>query len=449
MHASEPRGEVRECLPDDVWPIGRKAALYSCLVVIGLGVSDFVSRQVLAAVMPYLKEEWALSDTQLGALVSVVNVTIGVLALPCAYFIDRWSRKKMLCLMGAVWSLATAACSVAGTYSHLFAARLVTGAGEAGYSPTAQALLSAQFPKRLRGTALALSQVCQGLGGALGLVLGAWIATHWGWRSAFIIVAVPGLILSFMALFIRDYKTIAVTLQQDARKTEKGLSFVAVLARVLRTPSLVCVFFGAVMVMLASGTIMNWLPSYMQRVAGLSLTSASTVSSLVLIAALVSAMLAGPVFDALSRRIVNAVPLFLACSVFVGGLLYFLGFHFAHPGSAAQVALLIGGQLCIGAVGTGGPVIIMNLSHPGARATAAGVLIACQNLFGFAAGPLLAGFLSDHFTLGTALLLITSVAPLLISASYSICVFTYKRDLARVGCVEVDFDENNAARGNS
>lgn len=432
---------LNDCPADDVWPIGKKAAFYSCAVVIGLGLSDFITRQCLAAVLPYLKEEWALTDTQLGLMVSVVNITVGGLALPCAYFIDRWSRKKMLCIMGMLWSTATMACGFAGNYAQLFVARLLTGAGEAGYSPTAQALLSAQFPKRHRGTALALSQVCQGLGGAMGLIIGAYIATHWGWRNAFIVVALPGFVLSIMALFIKDYQNIAVTAPVAAAASSQShaLSFRAVLAKILKTPSLLCVYVGAIMVMMVTGTVMNWLPSYLMRDGGMSLTSASAASSMVVFAALISAMAAGPIFDVVCRRIVNAVPLILASAVLLGSMFAFCGYGWATPGSTLQIILLVAAQFCIGAVGTGGPVIIMNLSHPGARGTAAGVLITCQNLFGFAVGPLLAGFISDQFSLGTALLIIAGVAPLLISLSYWICVFTYKRDLAKAGCENVNF----------
>ena len=209
------RPELEDCLPDEVWPIGKKAALYSCFIVFCLGAFDFIDRQVLAALLPYIKAEWTLTDTQLGMLVSVVNVVMAILVVPSAYLIDHWSRKKMMCIMGSIWSVATAACAFAGTFSHLFAARMFIGAGEAGYNPAAQALLSAQFPKKYRGTAIAFTQLGISIGAPIGLVLGAYIAHRWGWRHAFGVVAVPGFILSLMALSIRDYKSVEVTADAD------------------------------------------------------------------------------------------------------------------------------------------------------------------------------------------------------------------------------------------
>ena len=121
-----------ECLePDSRWPVGKSSAFFTLFVTLALGIFDFIDRQVLASLFPYIKAEYSLSDTQLGMLVSVVNIAIAVLVIPSAYLIDRWSRKKMMALMGIVWSLATGACAFAGTFSHLLIARFFIGAGDA------------------------------------------------------------------------------------------------------------------------------------------------------------------------------------------------------------------------------------------------------------------------------------------------------------------------------
>lgn len=437
------RHDEVECLPDEVWPIGKKAALYSCLIVFCLGAFDFIDRQVLAALLPYIKNEWQVSDTQLGMLVSVVNVVMAILVVPSAYFIDRWSRKKMICIMGTVWSLATAACAFAGSFTHLFVARVFIGAGEAGYNPAAQALLSAQFPKKYRGTAIGLTQLGISIGAPLGLVIGAYIATHWGWRHAFGVVAVPGFILALLALLIRDYKSVAVTADTDKAlapsATGDKVPYKVLLARLLRTPSLLCVYFGAIMMMMHGGAIMNWTPSYFHREGGMPLTQASGTAALILVGVMVSTLLVGPLIDAVRKRFVNAAPLVLACGLSMATCLLFLGYGVLTPGSAPQIAVLVMAGLGTGVSATGGSIIIIDLVHPGARATAVSLMIFCQNILGFAIGPVVAGFLSDHFSLGTALLLLT-VAPLLSALSYIMCNFTYKRDLAKVACVNLDFD---------
>jgi MFS family permease len=93
---------------------------------------DWLDRQVISALFPYLKQEWGLSDAQLGMLVSIVNISISVVVLPVSLLVDRWSRKKSLAIMGIVWSLATIACAFTRSFGQLFAARAVIGCGEGG-----------------------------------------------------------------------------------------------------------------------------------------------------------------------------------------------------------------------------------------------------------------------------------------------------------------------------
>ncbi len=437
LHHASPSDN--DCSPESaVWPIGKRAAFYSCFVVFFLGIFDFIDRQVLAALLPYIKAEWALTDTQLGLLVSIVNIIMSILVLPSAYLIDKWSRKKMIAIMGTIWSLATGACAIAGNYIQLLLARAFIGFGEAGYNPAAQALISAQFPTKYRGTAIALTQVGLGLGAPLGLILGAYIASHWGWRYAFGVVAIPGLILSVMALFIKDYKSVEV---KASPKAEKSLSYPAVVKGIFSTPSLLCVFIGAIMAMMHGGAQINWLPSYMEREGGLSVMAASNMAAAVLFASIISAIITGPLVDQLRRRTKNGTPILVATALFGATLIYAAVYGVLTPGSWPQLILLMLAQLLMGVVVSTGPIIAMDLSHPGARATTAGMLVFCQNLFGFSLGPLITGFLSDSFDLGTALLVISVVAPLLVGISYSACSLVYRKDLDKVECVDLNFEK--------
>lgn len=116
-----------------------------------LMMSDYLSRQLIVSLFPHLKQEWGLSDAQLGGLVSVASVTIALGTFPIALLADRWSRGKSIALMGSIWSLATLSAAFTHNYGQLFAARAAVGLGEAGYAP-AGALLSRRFPERLRAT---------------------------------------------------------------------------------------------------------------------------------------------------------------------------------------------------------------------------------------------------------------------------------------------------------
>lgn len=431
--------------PDSVWPIGKKAAIYSCAVVFLLGIFDFIDRQVVAALLPYIKAEWNLTDTQLGMLVSVVNISISVLVVPSAYFIDKWSRKKMIALMGGIWSLATAACAFAGSYSHLLVARVFIGAGEAGYNPAAQALIAAQFPKNRRGTAIALTQLGMGLGAPIGLVLGAWVASHWGWRHAFGVVAIPGFLLSIMALFIKDYQTVDahagnMTAEQKAKPKSSIADYVKLLGTLIRTPSLICVFVGATMKLLRTGAGMNWMPSYMMREAGLTAVQASSLSALLFMSSLLSMACIGPIIDLTRKRWSNGIPMVMAVCFLAQGCLQFTAFEFFPAGGVLQVGTLFISGIFGGGMVAGFSTIIVDLVHPGARATAISLMVLCQNILGFALGPLVVGLLSDHFSLGTAMSML-SFAPILAGIAFVVCFFTYQRDAAKVAHVDLKFDE--------
>jgi len=104
----------------------RKPGLYAWVafaLVFGLMLSDYLSRQVITAIFPLLKSEWELTDTQLGSLVSVVSLTVGVFTLPISFLADRWGLVKSAALMALCWAMATIACGFAGNFVFLFVAR--------------------------------------------------------------------------------------------------------------------------------------------------------------------------------------------------------------------------------------------------------------------------------------------------------------------------------------
>ena len=114
----------------------------------GLLLADYMSRQVLSAVFPFLKAEWVLSDSQLASLSSVVALMVGLLTLPLSVLADRWGRVKSLVLMALVWSAATLVCALADNCPQMLAARFFVGVGEAAYGSVGVALVLSVFAAR-------------------------------------------------------------------------------------------------------------------------------------------------------------------------------------------------------------------------------------------------------------------------------------------------------------
>ena len=135
--------------------VGRGAAWFGFAMTFALMLFDYIDRQVIVSLFPYIKAEWGLSDTQLGSLVSVVSVTVALGALPIALLADRTSRVKSIVAMATVWSLASIACMFTRNFGQLFAARALVGLGEAGYGSVGAALIASVLPARLRARLLA------------------------------------------------------------------------------------------------------------------------------------------------------------------------------------------------------------------------------------------------------------------------------------------------------
>ena len=122
------------------YPVGRGQAWFAFAMTMALMMVDYLDRQVIVSLFPHIKAEWGLSDTQLGALVSIVSVTVALAALPVALLADRWSRVRSIVVMATVWSLATISCLFTRNYGQLMAARALVGLGEAGYGSVGAAL---------------------------------------------------------------------------------------------------------------------------------------------------------------------------------------------------------------------------------------------------------------------------------------------------------------------
>jgi MFS transporter, Spinster family, sphingosine-1-phosphate transporter len=385
-----------------------------------LMVVNFADRQVVVATFPQLQAEWRASDTQLGALVSVVSIAVAVGALPVALWADRCSRVRAIAVMGAVWSLAAVAAGAARSYGQLLTARAAVGVGEAGYGPTAGALLATMFPSARRATVLGAFQAAGPLGAVLGVALGGVIAAHWGWRAAFGLVALPGLALALLFLRFHDYPTVGLDGPTDRRSARR------VLRELFRARSGVAAYVGGATQLIVISTLYTWLPSYLHRAYGMSIDRAAGATALVILAGFAGMILFAHLADRGAARTPRARLLVPAVLAIVTAGLLSSTFAAVGPGLVQFLLLLVGGATMTAAVGPVSAVVV-DVVHPALRATAISTMVVVQNLGGLAIGPVLAGWLSDRYGLTAALtaipLLCIAAAGLFWSGSR-----TYERD---------------------
>src|SRR5438874_3354817 len=293
---------IEKAPAQDGYLFSRGQAWFAFAMTLALMIFDYVDRQVNVSLFPYLKAEWNLSDKQLGALVSVVSVTVAIGAVPVALFADRVSRVKSIVAMATLWSLATVSCMWVRGYSQLLAARSVVGLGEAGYGSVGAALIASHFPARLRGALMAGFFASASVGSVLGVMLGGLIAARWGWQAAFGVVGLPGLVLALLYLKVRDYRTVRLEPALDAKRRSLGEAtrhIVKVLGR-SRTMLWVCVGGAAQLVVVSA--LWSWLPSFLNRVHGVVPAQAGLKAALVVLCGAAGSVIWGVLVDRVGMR---------------------------------------------------------------------------------------------------------------------------------------------------
>ena len=419
--------------PAEHRPTSRRYAWSVFAILVALMVVDYVDRQVVVSMFPHLKSEWELSDGQLGALVSIVSIVVAIGTVPLSLLADRWSRVKSIFLMALIWSSATIACAFAESYAQLFVARGFVGLGEAAYGSVGAALLATLFPPRMRSTVLGAFFAAALFGSVFGVVLGGVIAQNWGWQTGFGAVGIPGLALAFVFLLIvRDYKTVALTSRSSSDKPRLG--FRAIVTELLRPRTAVITCLGAGLQLVMVSTVYAWLPSFFNRVYGLPPDQAGLKTGLVVIVGGVGAMLAGVLADRTSTRNPKMRLWVPAVAAVLTTVFMVSAFGLFQPGTAQFVMILAGAAVMTATIGPVAAVVV-DVTHPGLRATAAAVLSLTQNLFGLALGPLLTGVLSDAYGLTFAL----SVVPVFCLGSAAMLFWaarSYEHDLLSISRME-------------
>lgn len=420
MHAPGEQG------PED-YPIPKGQAWYLLAMLMLLMVFGLMDRMIIGTLFPKLKEEWGLSDTQLGGLVSATYWGMAVFVIPAAILTDRWSRKQAIVLMAAIWTCATIACGLATNVAQLIAARFFIGAGEGGYNAGAISMISSTFPERLRTTATSLFSSAGTLGSVLGVAIGGYVATHYGWREAFFVVAAPGLLVVLLFAFTaRDSRPVALEMVGDdgrQRKMVLGDSMRVLFA----SPSLLGLYVGISGVLFMNAAIYAWLPALLNRSEGMAMGDAAMHSALVLLAASCGTVLGGVLVDRLKgfgRRVLMLAP---ATYAFLGALAFIFAFSSLH-GDARFVVLCVGGFF-LGAIF--GPVFAacQTVVHPGLRATVVGVINVIGQIVG-GLGPLTVGLLSDAIGLETALAVVC-IALLAAGVALAIGSASFENDAVR------------------
>jgi len=160
---------------------------------------NFVDRQILAILLPAIRDEFLVSDTILGLLAGTAFALFyATLGVPIALLADRWNRRNLIAVALAIWSGMTALSGLATNIWQLGLARVGVGVGEAGCSPAAHSMISDLYPPEQRSTAMGFYTLGISAGIMLAYIAGGWVVENIGWREAFLIVGIPGVVLAII-----------------------------------------------------------------------------------------------------------------------------------------------------------------------------------------------------------------------------------------------------------
>jgi predicted MFS family arabinose efflux permease len=398
---------------------------------------DYVDRMVVVSLFPFLKADWGLTDAQCGAMVSAVYWAIILFSFPASIVIDRWSRRKTIGIMAVFWSLATVSCAFTRNFSQLFVARTAIGIGEAGYAPGGTAMISALYPEKKRAFMVGIWNASIPIGMAAGIVIGGLIASHWGWRHAFGIVALPGLIIALLFFFVKDYKTVGLEKRVERNEAEqiaglvtKKMTKMDIVRSFLRTPSLLLTYVGFAGMMFTSISMSTFLPTYFQRVQGFPLQKATLLASGIMLTSIVGSPLGGWIADTWMKKRIQARLLVPAISALLTAVLFLAGFHLFSGGMVQYGIFLLAGIASI-AWASSAIAVTQDVVHPGLRAISYSLCVITQNVLGSALGPIVTGAFSDRFGILTALKIASCMALISFVLFYLGSRF-YKRDLDKV-----------------
>jgi predicted MFS family arabinose efflux permease len=372
----------------------RKYVLGLLLLV---GIFNFVDRQILAILLEPIKQEFHFSDTQLGLLGGIAFAAFHVVAgIPIAWLADRYNRRNIIAIALAAWSAMTAVCGLAVGFWSLFLARVGVGIGEAGGGPPSQSLISDYFPPEKRGTALAVLGTMFPLGGLAGFLIGGWVTQWYGWRTAFLVVGIPGILLALI---------VWLTLREPPRGHSERLDVSGPAPSIMdnvryfaRRNSFIHLCLAAALFGMAAWGGTTWVPAFFIRIHGMTPAAVGTWLALIIgISGVVGALAGGSLADRVAARKGDArwyvwIP---AASLLVAVPFAFFVYLWPSPVPAllGMIVPMVLSNVFIGPTAA----MIMGVAGVRRRAMASALYVLLINLIGMGLGPLAVGILSDVF----------------------------------------------------
>jgi MFS transporter, Spinster family, sphingosine-1-phosphate transporter len=415
----------------------RGQARFAFTILLIINILNYADRYVLPAILPKIQADLGLTPLQEGLLGSSFLLVYALATLPLGVWADRSIRKNIVALCVAIWSVATVLAGLTRNFLQLFSVRAVLGIGEAGYAPASLSLLGDFFSKEKRSRILSYWSAGTLIGAAIGFTVGGFVADAFGWRYAFFIVGIPGLIAAFLAWRMLEPRRGAFenaegsTNEADSVHGNIGKDFWGSVKK-LRYISTYWTLVGAlVFSFFTIGGTSFWLPTYFVDTFHLSVGRAGVISGAVLVGSgLIGTVAGGWLADFAQRRRPEGRLLIATLGFLLGAPLVLIALliHTLPLFIAVFVIAAISLNFCTGPLNA----VIQDVITPALRATAIGLALLLAHLLGDAAAPFVIGAIANNVSLGLAL---TVTAPTFLLLAGLVCLLglrTVARDMNRM-----------------
>lgn len=370
-------------------------AKYALAVLFVINALNFFDRVILGALGEPIRREWNLSDSALGALGTAFTLLYAFVGIPVGRLADRAPRRVILAVAVFIWSALTSLSGLTRTYWQLFITRLGVGVGEAACAPAATSLIGDLYPPEKRARALSLFMMGLPIGIALSYLVGSYVAHAWGWRAAFVIAGIPGILSAIAVLFVHE----------PARGTKENVAVVKQASA--KSPWLVLLSIPTMWWLILSGALHNFnmyalgsfLAPLLMRYHGADLRQAGLMTMIIYgLSGIPGLLIGGAMADRWSvrrrdgRLIVAAVATLLSAPLMLLALL--------RPAHDLVLFVVFGALACMVMYVYYASVYatLQDVVEPSLRGTAMAVYFFAMYVLGASFGPLATGMASDHFT---------------------------------------------------
>jgi MFS family permease len=355
---------------------------------------NFFDRTIPAIIAEPVRLEFGLNDFQLGLVAAAFTVVYAIAGVPLGRLADAGSRKLIMAVGLAIWSLATGLNGYAWSFASILVVRMAVGIGEASYGPAAMSMVGDLFPSARRSRAMGIYM----LGLPAGLMLaffsvGAIVKMSGTWRTPFFIAMVPGLFLALCFWLIHE------PVRGGAEQGATGRRPIdRPMLRILRTRTVQWIIVSGIAANFSAYAANSFLVPLLQRYYGLPLQRAAIVTGVVVgVAGLIGLTLGGSLADRIHRRSERGRLLFGAASMAVAALATAVALSLGRGSIGVFTAVFAVGWLFQYQYYTCVYPAIQDVIEPRLRATAMAIYFACLYLLGGAFGPVVVGLLSDHY----------------------------------------------------